>query len=114
MEYCPECGNYTLELAQSESALKCYFAGCGYSEPVDVNRYLQIHNDLPNLARPPHSIEIVQAIDNLSGAGGTFQRAKELNLSLREDVRKTLEYRRNMHEREIYDIERILKILKGK
>jgi len=113
MKYCPKCGKYSVELCQSERTLKCHSGvGCDYSNsnPVDIARYEEMLNDLPLLACPLDTPELKTAIDMLS-LGGTFDKARNLDRKLRDEVRRALEARRHQLRRAIYGIDYTLSLL---
>jgi len=109
VERCPPCGRYLLSLDSIKKVLRCYSSECGYTEPVDVDNYLSIHNELPILAAPIETEEITKTIEELS-TSGAFQKVKELDTHLKDCVRRALEARRKKAEREMYSIDRMLKL----
>ena len=109
LEKCPSCGKYTLDIDQVQKILKCYSNGCNYSEPVDVEKYLEVFNELPLLAAPIETEEINNAIEKLS-VSGTFRTVKELDPQLKDEVRKALEARRKKVEKKLYALDRTLRL----
>lgn len=109
-EKCPSCGSYTLDIDLAREALVCF--SCGYSEGVN-SEYMEIHNGIYVLSRPSISKreEIEKIILELD-LKGTFNSANKLNPSLRDSVINEIKYRIWNAKREIYRLERILKLFK--
>lgn len=51
MEECPKCGRITVELNPARKRIECYSSNCDFRKPVDVDKWYEAHNVLPELAR---------------------------------------------------------------
>jgi hypothetical protein len=87
--------------------LKCYNTECNYTEQVDIELYLHIHDDAPILVAPLETEEIEEKVEELL-INGTFRTVEEMDLFSRDKIRRYLEYRRKKLEKEIYQIDRTL------
>lgn len=53
MEKCPKCGEWSFSINTAHKQLECRIVACGYTQSVDVEKYLEEHSDLPKLSIKP-------------------------------------------------------------